>query len=99
MVHEITEAADITEATGPIIVDFWAPWCVPCRSAAPHFARLAKDYPSVQFMKVNVEDYPEFATTYNVQSIPTFIVFKDGKEVNRIGRFDVVRIVGALNQL
>ncbi len=62
-----------------VLVDFWAEWCGPCKSMHPIFSRMAKKYSHVRFARVNVDDSQNIATKFNVQSIPTFIMFNDGK--------------------
>ena len=72
---EIVEKSDI-----PVIVDFWAPWCAPCRMLAPTFEKLAEEYAGkVKFVKVNVDENPTTAIKYMVQGIPTVMIFKEGK--------------------
>jgi len=67
------------------VVDFWAPWCGPCRMMAPNFEEASRMLaPKVQFVKVNTEESPMVASTFGIRSIPTLIVFKDGKEVERV---------------
>jgi thioredoxin 1 len=65
-----------------LLVDFWAEWCGPCKSMHPIFTRMAKKYKSVRFARVNVDNAQDIATKYGVQSIPTFIMFKNGENVN-----------------
>ena len=60
-----------------VIVDFWAPWCGPCRMFAPTFEAVAEAYPDVVFAKLNTEDQPELAASFNIRSIPTLMVFRE----------------------
>ena len=74
----------ITSAANPTLVDFWAEWCGPCKSMHPVFETLAKKYPDIQFARVNVDQNQNIATKFAVQSIPTFIMFKDGKIIDKM---------------
>ena len=67
-----------------LLVDFWAEWCGPCKSMHPIFTRMAKKYKQVRFARVNVDDAQDIAMKYEVQSIPTFIMFKNAEVVNRM---------------
>ena len=68
-----------------VLVDFWAPWCGPCRMVAPSLEKLAQEYDGKLIVaKVNTDDNAEYAMRYGVQGIPTLLFVKDGKEVNRI---------------
>ena len=62
-----------------LLVDFWAEWCGPCKSMHPIFSRMAKKYDQVRFARVNVDNSQDVAKKFNVQSIPTFIMFKNGQ--------------------
>lgn len=68
---------------GTVLVDFWATWCGPCRMLAPVFEELSKEVKGVKFGKVEITENEELAQKYGVMSIPTLIIFKDGKEVER----------------
>ena len=65
-----------------LLVDFWAEWCGPCKSMHPIFTRMAKKYKRVRFARVNVDNAQDIASKYGVQSIPTFIMFKNGEIAN-----------------
>jgi len=66
-------------ANGVTVVDFWAPWCGPCRMLTPTIEELSTEMPNVKFAKLNVDEAQDIAINYSVMSIPTIIIFKDGK--------------------
>ena len=74
----------ISEMTGPILIDFWADWCGPCKMIAPVVEEIASEYEGkVRVAKINVDENRDTPASLKVQSIPTLIVFKDGQEVDR----------------
>jgi thioredoxin 1 len=80
------EFADkITNSALPVLVDFYADWCGPCRALAPVIEELAQEYAGrLNVFKINVDEAPEVAAKYNIRSIPTMIIFKAGKDVERV---------------
>jgi thioredoxin 1 len=84
-VDDATFAHEVENATGLVLVDFWAEWCAPCRAVAPVLERLAAEYDGrVRFAKLNVDAAPTTATAYGIRSIPTLALFRDGKPVSAI---------------
>jgi len=72
--------AEVLQSSVPVLVDFWAVWCGPCRAIAPHVDAIAQEYAGrAKVVKVNVDEEPEIALRYGIQSIPTLLFFKDGK--------------------
>ena len=75
--------AEVTEFKGTVLVDFWASWCMPCKMLSPVVDEVAEEVTSIKVAKVNVDEQQSLAARFDVMSIPTLIVFKDGKEVRR----------------
>ncbi len=73
---------DVLQATGPVLVDFWAEWCGPCKAIGPALEEIAGEYAGkLTVAKVNIDENPQTPTNYNVRGIPTLVLFKDGKPV------------------
>lgn len=71
---------EVLQSDVPVVVDFWAIWCGPCKAIAPHVEAIASEYEGrAKAVKVNVDEEPELALRYGIQSIPTLLFFKDGK--------------------
>lgn len=75
---------DNITSQGLVLVDFWAEWCGPCKMMHPIFDRMAKKYRHIKFARVNVDQNQDISMKFGVQSIPTFIMFRDGKQIDRM---------------
>ena len=77
--------AEVMSSDRPVLIDFWAPWCGPCRMLSPTISEIAEEYgDKVKVCKVNVDEQGELASTFGVMSIPTLVVIKEGKVVNSV---------------
>lgn len=103
MVKEIKDnfKEEVLEKKGLVVVDFWASWCGPCKMLSPIIDELAEEVDGVSFTKVDVDDNGSIAMDYQVTSIPTVMIFKDGELVERFAGFrpkaEIVEIIGKHN--
>ena len=99
MTIELSNDTFATEtADGVVLVDFWAPWCGPCKMLAPVLDQMATEYDGrAKIAKVNVDEYPELSAQYNIRGVPTVLVMKDGQVQTTIVGNAKAKIVEALN--
>ncbi len=71
--------SEVLDSKEPAVVDFYAPWCGPCRMMGPAFEELAAEMPQVKFFKINIDENEELVTGLNIQSVPTLMIFRDGE--------------------
>ena len=84
MIDQNNFTAEVIESDTPVVVDFWAEWCMPCKMVAPVLDQISQDYAGrLKIAKVNVDDAGEIAQKYNIVSIPTLLLFKDGNVVGQ----------------
>jgi len=84
---EVTDnnfAAEVLESPQAVLVDFWAPWCGPCRIIAPHLEELDNEREDLTVVKLNVDENPQVAAKYGIMSIPTLILFKNGEVAKQV---------------
>jgi thioredoxin 1 len=86
-ITEVTDAnfqAEVIESETPVLVDFWAPWCGPCRVVAPILQEIASERDDLRIVKLNTDDNPQTAANYGILAIPTMLLFRNGAEAARI---------------
>ncbi len=90
----------VLKSDSPVVVDFWAEWCGPCKSIAPYYEQLSDEYKGkLSFAKVDTDANPRTPTRLGIQGIPTFIIFKGGAEVGRVIGADRVRLKRELDRV
>jgi len=97
-VTDASFTSDVLQSDVPVLVDFWAEWCAPCRKVEPLLEEIATEMDGkVSIVKLNIDENPETARTYRVMSVPTLTVFKDGQPVNSVAgarpKGDLVRLI------
>ena len=104
VVNAVTDASfetDVIQSTQPVLVDFWAAWCAPCRMLSPTIDQIATDYDGrARVFKLNVDENAEVSARYNIKGIPTLLLFKDGQIKDQIvgatSRENIARAIDAL---
>ena len=90
--------ADVLNAGKPVVVDFWAEWCGPCKMIAPSLEEISEENQGVSIVKVNIDENPELAAQFGVRSIPTLMLFKDGQQASvQVGAAPKSKLVAWIN--
>ena len=93
---KIIESVDEIPRQGLVVIDFFATWCGPCKQIAPYYEQMAATFPSVTFLKANVDEFDDPANTFNVEVLPTFVFLRDGSIVETVKGADLNRVMKVL---
>ncbi|WWD17997.1 thioredoxin [Kwoniella shandongensis] len=83
-IESYDEFKTLISGSEPVVVDYWATWCGPCKMISPHFAKLEAKFPGVKFAKVDIEEQEEIAKEAGIKVMPTFIAYKDGQPIETV---------------
>ncbi|WP_062228268.1 thioredoxin [Aureimonas frigidaquae] len=90
--------ADVLQSSKPVVVDFWAEWCGPCKMIAPSLEEISEENDAVAIVKVNIDENPDLAAQFGVRSIPTLMLFKDGQQASvQVGAAPKSKLVAWIN--
>ncbi|AFK62422.1 MAG: thioredoxin [Advenella sp.] len=97
---EKTFEAEVLKSELPVLVDYWAPWCGPCKAIAPLLEEASRDYEGrIQVVKVDVQDHPEVAAKFGIRGIPTLMLFKNGEAVaTKVGAVNKTQLTGFIDE-
>ncbi len=95
----VTFPKDVLQAQGPVLGDFYATWCPPCRALAPHLEQIASEFPLAAVVKVNIDEEPQLASLFQIRSVPTLILFDKGQPVQRFVGADPMALRRSLMKL
>lgn len=99
-ITDATFEKEVLQSNVPVLIDFWAEWCAPCRALSPTLEEVAKEYEGkVKIVKLNVDENPEVPTQFGVRSIPTMILFKGGQQVDQaLGNMPKAQVVSLISK-